>query len=178
MWAALIRVRMSHSAWASSARSLMPEQAPVVVDRQRDDDPAVLAGSSTARSGTARRSSATASATDARRGATRIERVQAAVDLGDRELVVGGVLALDDPIHDPGLVADHPAEVAGIDRIDGDQRDRGLVEAALLEELREQPASTSGTSPFSTRTSSTSSGSAATAAATASPVPRGSAWRA
>ena len=145
MWPALIRVRMSHSAWASSARSLMPIRRP----------------SSSTVSATTTRPSSRASSTssvrysspvlgdglsdcDPRPEPRRVERVQAAVDLVDRELVVGGVLALDDPIDDAGLVADHPPEVAGIDRVDGDQRDRGLVETALLEQLagaaRSRPA--------------------------------------
>ena len=136
---ALIRVRRSHSAWASSARSLMPISRP---------------SSSTVRATTTRPSARASSISSVRysspvfgRGAQRpdprpepgrVERVQAGVDLVDRELLVGRVLDLDDAIHGARLVADHPAEGARLDRVDGDDRDGRLVEAPLLEELAEQ----------------------------------------
>ena len=108
-----------------------------------------------------------------------VEGVQAGVDLGDLALLVGRVLVLDDPLHRPALVAHDPAEARRVDarpRRPAPSR-RGPARGPRAARER-RSAFTSGTSPDRTRTSSTSSGSAASAARTASPVPRGSSWRA
>ena len=45
-----------------------------------------------------------------------------------------GVLALDDPLDDPELAADDPPELAGIGGERPGEGDRGVVQAALLED--------------------------------------------
>ena len=116
-----------------------PEQPPVVLDGQRDDQPAVRARElhelgQVQLAGLRR----PAERSDPLAQPGGVERVQPRVDLVDRDLLVGRVLALDDPLDGPGVVAHDAAEVPGIDRIDGDERDRRLIEPALDEELFEE----------------------------------------
>src|SRR5258706_4655861 len=113
-----------------------PGQPAVVLDGQRHDESAVEPGQldqlGQVQLAGLRRRPERADTPAQPRG---VERVEPGVDLADGELLVGRVLALDDPIDGSGVVANNSPEIAGLDGIDGDEGDRRLVEPPLLEQL-------------------------------------------
>ena len=176
----LIRVRRSHSAWASSARSLIPSSRPSSSTVTAHDEPAVGPGEldelgQVQLAGLRRR--LRAPIRPAQPGG--VERVEAGVDLVDRDLLVGRVLRLDDPLDRAGLVADRPGR-GRPDRSRRPRRARSPPRRAGAPRGARRgarpPAAArrrSGRGPRRRRR-----GARRAAAATASPVPRGSAWRA
>ena len=154
----LVSTRMSHSARASCERSLIPVRRP----------------SSSTSSAATRRPSSRANATRSRqvelagRGRRtqvadpaaepgRVDGVQPGVDLADLELLLGGVLLLDDPLHGPAVVADDAAQAGRVDGGDRDAaRSRRGPSTAPRAATTGAPPRPAGTSPETTRTSSTS----------------------
>ena len=112
-----------------------PHQPSVVVDVERGNEPAVLAGErhevgqvQLTRRG--RRLEVPDPSPEPRR----VEGVQPGVDLRDLALLVRGVLVLDHALHGAPLVADDAAQSRGIDRIDRDEGDRRMIERPRLEQ--------------------------------------------
>ncbi len=66
-----------------------------------------------------------------------IEGVQPRIDLVVRELVLVGVLELDDGLHDAEFAADDAPELGRVGGEDRGQRDRGVVLASCLEDRLE-----------------------------------------
>ena len=110
-------------------------EAPVVLEGDGRDEPTVLAGEAdelgqVQLAGRGRG----LQRLDAAAQPGGIERVQPRIDLVVRELVLVGILELDDRLHDPELAADDATELG---RIGGEHRgegDRGIVLAARLED--------------------------------------------
>ena len=109
-------------------------EAAVVLEADRGDDPAVLAGEphevgQVQLAGRGRR----LERRDPPAQPGRVEGVQPDVDLVALELLGRGVLRLDDPLDGPEVAAHDPSERRRVGGVDAGQRDRGAVGAARLD---------------------------------------------
>ena len=67
----------------------------------------------------------------------RVEGVEARVDLVGLQLLGRGVPDLDDPLDGAELAPHHAAQLGGVGGVDGGERDRGVIEPALLHDGKE-----------------------------------------